>query len=191
MKEMKKGTITSPLGFKTNAVACGIKKRKRDLALIYSIVKAQAAAVFTANRVKAAPVIIDREKLRRSSNAQAIVVNSGNANCCTGTRGRQDALKIRDLAAKYLSIKKNEVLIASTGVIGKFLPRQVAPMNKARAGHAAAVWNGRLYVTGGIGTDSSVEWYDLERNEWHEVDGEEGGLRTGRYGLVSAAVVLS
>ena len=72
--------------------------------------------------------------------------------------------------------------------------KQVAPMNKARAGHAAAVWNGRLYVMGGARAYSSVEWYDLERNEWIEMEEEEeeeaGRLRTGRHGHAAAVVGL-
>ncbi len=123
MKEIIDGAITSPLGFKTNALHCGIKKKKIDLALIYSVVKAQASGVFTSNKVKAAPVIVDRQQLRGNF-SQAIIVNSGNANCCTGDRGKKDALKIIDSLAKQLDLPKKLILVASTGVIGKFLPKE-------------------------------------------------------------------
>lgn len=120
MKEIKHGTITTPLGFRANALCCGIKKKK-DLALIYSVICAQAAGVFTTNRVKAAPVDIDLLNLR-GGRAQAIIVNSGNANCCTGQKGKKDAWRVVDALAKQLEVEGEEILIASTGVIGKFLP---------------------------------------------------------------------
>ncbi|MBU4305328.1 MAG: bifunctional glutamate N-acetyltransferase/amino-acid acetyltransferase ArgJ [Candidatus Omnitrophica bacterium] len=123
MKELLNGTISSPLGFKSNAMHCGIKRKRPDVALIYSIVKAQAAGVFTANKVKAAPVIVDMQQLRGNT-AQAIVVNSGNANCCTGKRGERDAWKVVEAAARCLDVSKADVLVASTGVIGKFLPKE-------------------------------------------------------------------
>jgi len=121
MKPLKQGNITSPLGFKTNALCCGIKRKKQDLALIYSITQARAAGVFTTNRIKAAPVKIDIKSLKQNK-AQAIIVNSGNANCCTGKTGYADAQKIVRVLAKDLDLKPNDVLIASTGVIGKYLP---------------------------------------------------------------------
>lgn len=121
MKELRNGSITSPLGFKTNAIYCGLKKKKPDLVLIYSIIKANAAAVFTTSKVRAAHIEIDEKNLKQNS-AQAVIVNSGNANCCTGRKGKLDALKIVAVLAKELKLKKEQVLIASTGVIGKFLP---------------------------------------------------------------------
>ncbi|MBI4846844.1 MAG: bifunctional glutamate N-acetyltransferase/amino-acid acetyltransferase ArgJ [Candidatus Omnitrophica bacterium] len=121
MKEFKNISITAPLGFKTNALHCGIKKKNADLSLIYSVVKAKAAGVFTSNKVKAAPVVIDQEQLRNGC-AQAIIVNSGNANCCTGKKGKLDALSVVNALGKYLEIDNSDVLVASTGIIGKFLP---------------------------------------------------------------------
>lgn len=122
IKKIKNGTICSPLGFKTNAINCGIKNDKLDLALIYSIVKAKAAGVFTANKVKAAPVLIDIFNLKNNT-AQAIIVNSGNANCCTGKKGYADAQEVIDKVADTLEINKTDVLVASTGIIGRYLPK--------------------------------------------------------------------
>ncbi len=121
IKEVKNGTICSPLGFKTNAVNCGIKNKKLDLALIYSIVKAKAAGVFTKNKVKAAPVLWDMLNLKNNT-AQAIIVNSGNANCCTGKKGYSDAIAESKKVAEVLEIDQADVLVASTGVVGKYLP---------------------------------------------------------------------
>jgi len=121
MKKLSKGTVSSPLGFKTNALCCGIRKKKADMALIYSIVRAQAAGVFTKNKVKAAPVEIDINHLRYNA-AQAIIANSGNANCCTGKKGLDDSVTIITALSKQLKLARRDILIASTGVIGKYLP---------------------------------------------------------------------
>lgn len=116
-----KGGITRPKGFFASAVHCGIKMRKKDLCLIYSQTPASAAGVFTSNKVKAAPLIVSKNNLKGGT-AQAIIANSGNANCLTGKKGLDDAGKMAAGAAKALSIKRSDVLIASTGIIGKRLP---------------------------------------------------------------------
>ncbi len=109
-------------GFKAAGVAAGIKKKdKKDLGLMVSQVPANVAGVFTKNRVKAAPVILDRERIKTGV-CQAIVVNSGNANCCTGEQGIRDAKTMASLAASELGISEDLVLVASTGVIGEPLP---------------------------------------------------------------------
>jgi len=123
MQVLKKGTINTPLGFKTNALNCGIKKSRPDLALIYSIVRAQCAGVFTKNKVKAAPVILGINNLK-DNHAQAIIINSGNANCCTGKRGADDALLVSKLLSKELKLPAIDVLMSSTGVIGKYLSKE-------------------------------------------------------------------
>jgi len=109
-------------GFLFSGVCAGIKKDgKRDLGLIYSVVPAYAAGLFTTNAVKAAPVLLDRDRIRTGL-CQAVIVNSGNANACTGARGLSDARKVSSSLAKGLSIKEKLVLISSTGVIGSPLP---------------------------------------------------------------------
>jgi len=109
-------------GFEFSAVSCGIKKDGMpDLALIYSRVHAASAGAFTTNRVAAAPVILDRERLR-SGTARAVLVNSGCANACTGRQGYRDAVQSASWVARALGIAEEEVLVASTGVIGAPLP---------------------------------------------------------------------
>ena len=108
-------------GFTAGAVASGLKKNGRpDLALIVSEKPAAAAAVFTANKVKAAPVILSRRHIRNGT-AQAIVANAGNANACTGAPGLADAEQTARLVASELGIPAADVLVASTGVIGQRL----------------------------------------------------------------------
>lgn len=110
-------------GFKAAGIYAGIKKReKKDLAIIFSEVEARAAGLFTTNHVKAAPVILDIERIR-SGKGQAIVANSGNANACTGKKGYSDALEMARLTAKGLGIPVEMVYVASTGVIGEPLPK--------------------------------------------------------------------
>ena len=115
------GIIMCP-GFEAAGIAAGLKKKnKKDLGLIFSKVPANVAGVFTRNRVKAAPVILGRERIK-SGVCQAIIVNSGNANCCTGEQGIRDAEIMASLSASELGISKDLVLVASTGVIGEPLP---------------------------------------------------------------------
>jgi len=109
-------------GFKASAIASGIKKDGGlDMALIYSEKGAAAAGVFTTNRVKAAPVILSQQNIRKGR-VRAIIANSGNANACTGKVGLDNARREAELVAKELGIKADEVLVASTGVIGTPLP---------------------------------------------------------------------
>lgn len=116
-------------GFQLGAVAAGLKKDgAADLGLIYSEVPCAVAAVFTRNKVQAAPVILDRQRIQ-GGRAQAVIVNSGNANCCTGPQGMLDALKMAALAAAALDLDEELVLVSSTGVIGAPLP--VAKIEKA------------------------------------------------------------
>ncbi len=109
-------------GFRFSAVEAAIKKPGRlDLALIFSEKPAAVAAVFTTNRVKAAPVLLDEERVKGGV-VHALVVNSGNANACTGAQGMEDALESARLVAEGLHIPQESVLVASTGVIGQKLP---------------------------------------------------------------------
>ncbi|MEI6157979.1 MAG: bifunctional ornithine acetyltransferase/N-acetylglutamate synthase, partial [Atribacterota bacterium] len=110
-------------GFYVQGVHCGIKKVNNDLAVIYSPDPATAAAVFTTNRVLAAPVTLTREHLEKRGQFQMVVVNSGVANACTGQRGREDAQKMVEVATREFDLSSTElVAVASTGVIGDFLP---------------------------------------------------------------------
>jgi glutamate N-acetyltransferase/amino-acid N-acetyltransferase len=119
---MARNAICAAKGFSAGAVSAGIKKGgKPDLALIFSEVPALACGLFTSNKVKAAPVILSQQRSKKGK-AQAILINSGNANCATGANGLNDAKKICQEAAKTLGIKQNLVLNASTGIIGKRLP---------------------------------------------------------------------
>ena len=109
-------------GFLFSGISAGIKKDgKRDLGLIYSEVPAQVAGLFTTNKVKAAPVQLNMERMKRGL-CQAIIVNSGNANACTGSQGLRDAKRVSSLIAQQLGINENLVFPSSTGVIGSPLP---------------------------------------------------------------------
>lgn len=140
------GGITAAKGFKAAGVAAGIKDASRkELALIYSVEPASAAGLFTTNRIKAAPVYVTREHLK-NGHAQAVIINSGNANACNGSQGLQDAYTIANKTAHFLRLPPEYVLVASTGVIGKPLPLTkilkslgpaVAALNE-RGGTAAA-----------------------------------------------------
>ncbi len=117
-----KGGITAPKGFKANGIFCGIKRSgKPDLGLIVSDVAAVTAAVFTKSTIKAAPLLVSMNHVRRGV-GQAVLVNSGNANCYTGEFGLKYAQESTVLIAQLLNIKTTDVLVTSTGIIGKQLP---------------------------------------------------------------------
>jgi glutamate N-acetyltransferase/amino-acid N-acetyltransferase len=113
-----------PSGFQAAGIACGIKQdaTRADLALFVSELPAAAAGVFTQNRVCGAPVHVSRGRVP-SQSARAVIINSGNANACTGQRGMDDAVWMTDSVAERLGCRPDEVLVCSTGVIGHFLPR--------------------------------------------------------------------
>ncbi len=148
--EIVDGNVATPLGFRAAAVASGIKKTPGalDLALIYSDSPAtQAAGVFTTNRAAAAPVLLSRRNLAESrGRSRAIVVNSGNANACTGKEGAHIAQETARAAAQLLEIESSQVLVASTGVIGvplnselilSQLPRLKEALSRENAGPVA------------------------------------------------------
>jgi len=118
-----KGGVTAPEGYTASGVAAGIKRKGLDIAVVFSTKPAIAAGVFTQNLVQAAPVVLSRENLRLSrGRAQAILINSGCANACTGSQGTKDALLSLSTLASLLNAAPEQTLVASTGVIGAFLP---------------------------------------------------------------------
>jgi len=119
--EIKRGEVTVP-GFLASGLEAGIKEAgKKDLALLFSEVPAVAAGVFTKNVFKAAPVLLDIKRMRKGM-AQAVIINSGNANAATGRDGYGDALEMARAVSRRMGIGEELVLVASTGVIGKRLP---------------------------------------------------------------------
>ena len=113
-----KGCVCAPKGFLAAATYCGVRKNKnkKDLALIYSQVPCKVVALYTRNKVKAAPIQVTMEH-HKDGKAQAIIVNSGNANACA-PKGRENAIRMAEAASKALGIDCKDVIVASTGVIG-------------------------------------------------------------------------
>jgi glutamate N-acetyltransferase/amino-acid N-acetyltransferase len=134
-------SVTSPLGFVASGVHAHIRKEKRDLAIVRSVPAATGAAMWTQNRVLAAPVVVSKRYLE-SAEPQAVVINSGIANAATGAQGEADAIATAEHAAGLLGLAPEQVLILSTGVIGAPLP-----MDRVLAGVDAAA--AALSPTGG------------------------------------------
>ena len=116
------GTIASPLGFSADGLHAGFKKKKLDFGWIVSEVPASVAGVYTTNKVIAAPLLVTKASIQKSKKLQAIVVNSGIANSCTGQQGLDAAYEMQRLTAQKLKIEPDLVGLASTGVIGEQLP---------------------------------------------------------------------
>jgi len=127
------GGVTAPRGFRAAGLHIGVKRSRKDLALVVSDVRAAAAATFTTNRVQAAPVRVTREHIK-GGYLRAIVCNSGNANACNGPQGVRDARRMAELVAAAIGAAPEEIAVASTGVIGVPLP-----MDKIAAGIERAV----------------------------------------------------
>ncbi|MGH2457792.1 MAG: bifunctional glutamate N-acetyltransferase/amino-acid acetyltransferase ArgJ [Chloroflexota bacterium] len=170
------GGIASAKGFRAGAVASGIKKTGAlDLVLVVSDTPATAAGVFTQNKVRAAPVILSEQAVRRAS-VRGAIVNSGNANCCTGEQGLADAREMAGLAARKIGATPDELIVASTGVIGVHLP-----MDRVRAGIPAidpAGDGGPAAARGIMTTDT----FPKEHAETVEIDGRVitvGGMAKG------------
>ncbi|CAN5359046.1 bifunctional glutamate N-acetyltransferase/amino-acid acetyltransferase ArgJ [soil metagenome] len=166
-----------PLGFQFSGVRCGLKNRRNDVGLLVSDRPAKAAGVFTTNQVRAACVDVSREAIADGT-LRAIVVNSGNANCCTGEQGARDARKMVELAAKALSFEEEDVAVASTGVIGHLLD-----MSKVEKGIAEAAQ--------ALGTDPSpfkdaILTTDLVEKE---ASVEVGGVRI--YGVAKGSGMIA
>jgi glutamate N-acetyltransferase/amino-acid N-acetyltransferase len=154
-------------GFKVWGIHCGIKKTdKKDLAIIYSDREAAMAGVFTRNKVKAAPVLLDMARIK-SGKGQVIVVNSGGANACTGKRGIADAKATAEIAASELGVGPDAVYVASTGVIGEFLP-----MSRVESGIATAA--GLLAANGWEQAAEAIMTTDMYP-KMHIVQEEIGG----------------
>lgn len=152
------GGITSPQGYRAGVAAAGLRYRDRaDVALLVSDTPAAAAGLFTRNRVQAAPVRVARETLRAGS-ARAVVVNSGIANACTGEAGLADARRMAVLAAEAAGCRPEEVVVASTGVIGVPLP-----MDRLAGGIRAAAAD--LRPGGGADAAEAIRTTDTRRKE--------------------------
>jgi len=147
------------MGFKASGVACGLKASgKPDVGLLVCDVPAVVAGSFTQNNVKAAPVQISREHIK-SGIARGVVVNSGNANACTGERGLKDAEKMAQLAAIPLGISTPDILVASTGIIGRFLDMEKVAdgINRAVAKLAADEPAGMDFLSAIMTTDTTYK----------------------------------
>ncbi|MDP2953343.1 MAG: bifunctional ornithine acetyltransferase/N-acetylglutamate synthase, partial [Chloroflexota bacterium] len=133
---IENGSLTSVRGIAAGAVKCGLKETGNpDLVLALWDRPANVAGMFTANRVKAAPVLLCQERLAARGNGyRAVVINAGNANACNGPQGLEDAREMARLVAQAAGLEEGSVLVMSTGVIGRKLP-----MEKLQAGIPRAV----------------------------------------------------
>lgn len=154
-----KGGVGAPEGFLTSAVSCGIKNPaldRLDLALIYSEKPCSSAGTFTTNRVKAAPVRVSQAHLRKGD-LRAVIANSGNANACTGVQGIRDANAMCDAVAKPLGLKRWEVGVASTGVIGLPMPMMRVEPNYGSLLHGLGTKNGSDVAAAIITSDTHAK----------------------------------
>ena len=159
--KMIDGGVTAAKGFQAAAAAAGIKYQGRtDMALIYSKKPCKAAGTFTTNVVKAAPVKWDRAVVESKKKPQAVVVNSGIANACTGEEGMRYCRETADEAAEILGIERDSVLVGSTGVIGMQLP-----MDRVRAGIAVLAAAKKPDLASGTAAAQAIMTTDTRKKE--------------------------
>jgi len=157
--QVVKGGITYPKGIKAAGVKCGIRFNKKDLALIYSEKVADAWGTFTTNKFKAAPLVVTEKNLSLSGGKlQAVLINSGIANTCTGEKGFKDAWEMADYVSRGLKINKEYVAVTSTGKIGEFLP-----LDKIKAGVEKAI--SCLDYAGGAEAAEAILTTDTKKKE--------------------------
>jgi len=167
------GGITAPGGFTASGVRAGIKQEGLDLALVFSEREAAVAGVFTRNTLAAAPVHLCRERVHRGK-ARAVIINSGNANACTGESGEKDALAMARRTGEALGLDgDDQILVASTGIIGRRLP-----MAKIQSAIPAAVSS--LDTQGGGAAAKAILTTDLvPKTAAIEVELSGGSVRVG------------
>lgn len=159
LRIIKNNGITYPNGYKATGLNCGIRPKRRDLALIYSEKVATACGVYTQNKFKAAPLVVTEENLKKSKGQlQAILINSGIANACTGDKGLQDSWKTVDYVTDALKIKREHVAVTSTGKIGEFLP-----LEKIKTGIEKAIHE--LSISGGTEAAEAILTTDTQKKE--------------------------
>lgn len=147
------GGVTAPQGFKANGLYCGLKRSgKLDLGLLVSDVPCVQAAVFTKNSIKAAPLIVSMKNIK-TPRGRAVVVNSGNANCYTGQQGFQTALKTTEIVAKHLGVKPSQILVTSTGIIGRPLPFEKIEVHAAPLVQGLSVKGSQAFAQAIMTTD--------------------------------------
>ncbi|MTT31940.1 bifunctional ornithine acetyltransferase/N-acetylglutamate synthase [Terrilactibacillus sp. BCM23-1] len=122
LKYVNEGSVGTPKGFQSGGLHCGLKYKNLDLGWIYSEYPAVATAVFTTNAFQAAPLVVTKDSIQNGHLLQGVIVNSGNANACTGEKGLSDAYAMRKLFADHVHLSENHVGVLSTGVIGVQLP---------------------------------------------------------------------
>ena len=156
---LENGTITSVPGFYAYGCHCGLKSsEKQDICIIYTPEDSVCSGIFTTNKFQAGPVIVTKEQLKKTRNIKAVIINSGVANACTGKLGYKNALKTIDIAGQYLDIDKKNIIVSSTGVIGKQLP-----MDKIEKGIKKCA--GKLSNTGGHSAAEAILTTDLVTKE--------------------------
>jgi len=151
------GGVNTPRGFRATGVSCGLKEGGyKDIALLYSEVPCETVCAFTQNRVKAAPILVNIE--RQNNKIQAIITNSGNANCVTGEEGIQNAREMVDLTEKCLNLPQGSAMVASTGVIGRKLDMDKIRYGIQRLCNTIRTDNDiRSYATAIMTTDTKIK----------------------------------
>ncbi|WP_078555286.1 bifunctional ornithine acetyltransferase/N-acetylglutamate synthase [Bacillus alkalicellulosilyticus] len=172
------GSIITPKGFSATGVYTGVKRKRLDLGAILCEVPSSSAAVYTLNKVQAAPLKVTQESIAKEGKLKAVIVNSGNANACTGKRGLADAYEMRRIGSEVFSVPEHQVAVTSTGVIGEFLA-----MDKISAGikslQPESSMSGAIDFSEAILTTDTVKKHACFKTTIDNVEVTFGGVAKG------------
>ena len=169
--DIQKSSVTFPFGFKASGIVAGIKKSGKDLALVTSDVPAQCAAMFTTSTLPAACVLFSKE-IVKNKKAQALIINSGNANACTGDQGYKDTQEMASVTAGCLGMSEDMVLVSSTGVIGVPLPMETVRSGIVKACSTIKDQGGIEAAEAIMTTDTYAKYFAVE----FELDGKKARI---------------
>ena len=182
MKILDGGNVCSAKGFQASGLNCGVKVGDKDLALVYSEVEASGAAVYTKNKVQAAPIQVCREHLA-DGRARAVVLNSGNANACTGDEGRANARRMCEVTAGRIGVDTGDVLVCSTGVIGVQLPIELIEEGIPHGAEVLSSNGGNHAAEAIMTTDTVPKTFGIET--------EIGGVRVRVGGMAKGSGMIA
>lgn len=175
---IQNGGVSSPQGFSAGGMHCGLKRKRKDLAWLFSDTPAAAVGVYTTNRFQAAPLKVTQDSVQQEGKLQGVLINSGNANACTGEQGLLNAYRMRERFAQKMDIPPHFAAIASTGVIGEQLPMEKLEEGIERIPTDQTQWQAEDFEQGILTTDTFTKHLAV-RYEWEDKTITIGGAAKG------------
>jgi glutamate N-acetyltransferase/amino-acid N-acetyltransferase len=175
---LQDGGVASPQGFSAGGMHCGLKRKRKDLAWLFSDTPAVAAGVYTTNLFQAAPLKVTQDSIHQEGKLQGVLINSGNANACTGEQGLLNAYRMRERFAQKMNIPAHLAAVVSTGVIGEQLPMEKLELGIAEIPVDQALWQTEAFEQAILTTDTCTKHVAV-RYQWEGTTITIGGAAKG------------